>query len=154
PNRATAEEFLASGDFFWNAGIFVWRAKGLLAALDHFLPETSAVVRLDGEPLAAAYPALKKISIDFAVLEKHGGVLTIEADFTWSDVGSWTALAGIHGEDADRNTVVGAPHVGLDSHGLVVVGEGKRLIATVGLEDIVVVETADALLICRKDRVE
>jgi mannose-1-phosphate guanylyltransferase len=154
PNRATAEEFLAAGDFFWNAGIFVWRAKALLAALERELPETAAAVRLEGAALAERYPRVKKISIDFAVLERHPEVVMIEADFQWSDVGSWSALAGIHGTDAEGNTIVGARHAGLDSRGLVVVGDGERLVATVGLEDVVVVETKDALLICKKDRVE
>ncbi len=155
PDRATAEQLLAAGDHFWNAGIFIWRARALLAALERFLPETAAAVRLEGEPLAAAYPGLKKISIDFAVLEKHPDVLLIEADFSWSDVGSWNAFAALRGADGDGNVVAGAAHVGIDSRGLIVLGDnGPRVIATIGLEDVVIVDTPDALLVCRKDRVE
>lgn len=154
PDRATAEGYVASGEYYWNAGIFVWRAKDLLAALDRFLPETAAAVRLEGAPLAGAYPALRKISIDYAVLEKHEDVLTIEADFEWSDVGSWNAIPPLVGADAARNSAVGAAHLSLDSHGVLAVGPPGTVIATIGLEDIVIVQAEGALLVCRKDRVE
>jgi mannose-1-phosphate guanylyltransferase len=154
PDRVTAEAFVAQGGFFWNAGIFVWRAKALLGALERFLPATAAVVRLEGEALAAAWPGLTKVPIDIAVLEKHEEALVLEADFAWSDVGSWTALPPIHGADADGHTVLGATHVGVGSRGLIVVGDGRRVIATLGVEDLVIVDTPDALLVCRKDRVE
>jgi mannose-1-phosphate guanylyltransferase len=156
PDRATAEAFLAQGGFYWNAGIFVWRARALLAALDRFLPETAAVLRLEGDALEAAWLDLPKISIDFAVLEKHPEVVVVEADFAWSDVGSWTALPAIHGADADGNCAVGATHLHHQSRGVLAVGtgDGRRVIATVGLEDVVIVDTEDALLVCPKGRVE
>jgi mannose-1-phosphate guanylyltransferase len=154
PDRASAESYLASGEYYWNGGIFVWRARDLLRALDRFLPETAAAVRLEGEALARAYPALAKISIDYAVLERHEDVLVVEADFAWSDVGSWSAIPPLVGEDAQRNAVVGAAHVAIDSRGVLVVGEGADVVATIGLEDVVVVKAAGALLVCKKDRVE
>lgn len=154
PDRATAEEYLRSGEYYWNGGIFVWRAQDLLDALERFLPATAAAVRLEGEALAAAYAGLPKISIDYAVLEKHERVITIEADFEWSDVGSWNALPPIIGTDAEGNAAIGATHVALGSHGVLVVGDPGTLVATIGLEDVVVVQSGGATLVCRKDRVE
>jgi mannose-1-phosphate guanylyltransferase len=154
PDRATAERFVAAGGFFWNGGIFVWRARDLLAALERYLPATGAAVRLEGDALARAYPGLQKISIDFAVLEKHEDVVAVEADFEWSDVGSWNAVPPLVGEDAQGNAALGAAHVGLDSRGVLVVGDPGALIATIGLEDIVIVQAGQATLVCRKDRVE
>jgi len=156
PDKATAEAFLAQGGFFWNGGIFVWRAASMLAALDEFLPETGAVVRLEGAALEERWSSLKKISIDFAVLEKHPRVVVVEADFAWSDVGSWSALPAIHGVDGDGHTQVGVTAIHHGSKGVLAVGtgDGKRIITTVGLEDVVIVDTEDALLVCRKDRVE
>jgi mannose-1-phosphate guanylyltransferase len=156
PDRVSAEGFLAQGGFFWNAGIFVWRAQALLQALDRYLPETAAVVRCEGASLDLGWAGLKRISIDFAVLEKHPQVVVVEADFAWSDVGSWSALPAIHGADAEGNTSVAVTAVHHASKGVLVVGKGPgaRLVATVGLEDIVIVDTPDALLVCKKDRVE
>jgi mannose-1-phosphate guanylyltransferase len=154
PDRETAEKYLASGEFYWNGGIFVWRAKDLLAALDRHLPATGAAVRLEGEALARAYEALPKISIDFAVLEKHEDVAMIEADFEWSDVGSWNAVPPLVGTDAAGNAALGATHLALDSRGVLVAGDEGDLVATIGLEDLVVIRAGRATLVCRKDRVE
>jgi mannose-1-phosphate guanylyltransferase len=154
PDRAAAEEYLRSGDCYWNGGIFVWRAKDLLAALAEHLPETAAAVQLEGDALARAYPGLRKISIDYAVLEKHPDVAVIEADFEWSDVGSWNAIPPLIGADGEGNAAIGAAHVGLDSRGVLIVGEPGELVATIGLEDVVVVRAGNATLVCRKDRVE
>ena len=153
PDLETAKGYLESGQYDWNAGIFCWRAEALVAALEGALPETASAVKLRGSALAGAYAALNKISIDYGVLEKHPEVLGVAADFTWSDVGSWTALPGLFGADACGNTVTGARHVGLDSRNLIVQGDG-RLVATVGLEGVVIVQTADALLVCSRDRVQ
>ncbi|GIW73349.1 MAG: mannose-1-phosphate guanylyltransferase [Planctomycetota bacterium] len=155
PDRATAERLLAAGGVYWNAGIFCWRAAALLEALARALPEHARAVELEGAALAERYAALRRISIDHGVLEQHPEVLVIEADFAWSDVGSWTAVADLAGRDAEGNAVLGARHVGLDSRGCIIVGEPRGpLLATVGLEDVVIVQTAEATLVCARERVE
>jgi len=100
------------------------------------------------------FAAIKPISIDYAVLEKHPDVAVIEADFEWSDVGSWNAIPPLIGADGEGNAAIGAAHVGLDSRGVLIVGEPGELVATIGLEDVVVVRAGNATLVCRKDRVE
>jgi mannose-1-phosphate guanylyltransferase len=168
PDRTTAESYLAMGGHYWNAGIFIWRAKDLLAALERRLPATAAALARVGEAFASADPAavsaclareyspLKKISIDYAVLEAEPErVIVIEADFEWSDVGSLAAFPELFGADSGEVTVVNALHRGLDTRRTTVVGSGGgRLVATVGVEDIVIIETPDAVLVCRRDRVE
>jgi mannose-1-phosphate guanylyltransferase len=153
PDAATAEGYLAEGTFFWNAGIFCWRADALMQALGARLPETARAVALEGEALDAAYPALTKISVDYALLEHHPQVLVIEADFAWSDVGSWNALPGLLGEDAEGSTVLDATFVPIDCARTIAVGCG-RVIAAIGVSDLVIVQTPDATLVCHRDRVE
>lgn len=153
PNQAAAESFVDAGRFYWNCGIFIWRAQALLEALDRFLPKTADVVRREGSSLAPGYANLEKISIDYAVMERHPQVLMLEAGFSWSDVGSWHAVADFAERDEHNNAVLGCKHVGLDSHGCVVVGT-DRLVATVGLDNVVVVDTPDALLVCDRHRTE
>lgn len=167
PDRATAEQYIAAGGYYWNAGIFVWRARDLLDALARRLPATAAALARIGDAhatgpdafraaLAAEYPPLKKISIDYAVLEPEAErCFVVEVDFEWNDVGSWRALPELFGADADEVTVVNAVHRGLDTRRTTVVGTGGgRVVATIGVEDLVIVETPDAVLVCRRDRVE
>ncbi|RME75054.1 MAG: mannose-1-phosphate guanyltransferase [Planctomycetota bacterium] len=154
PDRATSEAYLATGNFYWNAGIFCWRADAMLAALEQRLPETARAVRLEGEALEAAYAGLPKISVDYALLEHHPEVLVVEADFAWSDVGSWNALPELLGADEHGCTVLGAEHVGLESENVIAVADDGSVIATVGVRDLVVVRTGDATLVCARDRVQ
>ncbi len=167
PDRAVAEGYIAAGGHYWNAGIFVWRARDLLQALGRRLPATAEALGRIGEAhgtgpeafraaLAAEYPTLRKISIDYAVLEPEAErCFVVEVDFEWSDVGSWRALPDLFGADAGEVTVANAVHRGLDTRRTTVVGSGGgRVIATVGVEDLVIVETPDAVLVCRRDRVE
>jgi mannose-1-phosphate guanylyltransferase len=164
PDRATAEAYLASGRYSWNAGMFVWRARTLLDALAVHLPETATgLARILGaaDRQAAAdevFPTLRKISVDYAVLEpasaEPGRVLTVAMDVEWLDVGSWPALAQTLDLDADGNAVRG-PAVLLDSRRNVVVSyEPAHLVATVGLSDCLVVHTADVTMVCPLDQAE
>jgi mannose-1-phosphate guanylyltransferase len=159
PDRARAEEFFAAGRFYWNSGIFVWRAATILEALERFEPEISkALQRLApavGTPdwesaLAAEFPKMKSISIDYAVLERADNVCVLEAPFEWDDVGSWQALARRRATDAAGNTVVGA-FCGVESSGCIVSTTGDHLVATIGLTDCVIVHTPDATLVARRD---
>lgn len=153
PNRATAEQYLESGRFLWNAGIFCASARRLLVELDTHLPVTGAAVRLiakDAARASALYPTLPSVSFDHGIMEKVDRVVTVPASVGWDDVGSWAALPNVRGVDASGNTVAGQALV-LDGTGNVVMSDDQTLIATVGLSDVVVVKSGDAILVIRKD---
>ena len=151
PTRPRAEALLARGDVLWNSGIFAWRVSAILAALRRHLP---AVVRTleaaGGRGLAAAYRRLRTVSIDHGVLEHAAEVAVVRARFDWSDVGSWAAVAALWAGGNGRNVLRGRS-LAIDSRGCLVDG-GKRLVAVLGVDDLVVVDTPDAVLVCRKDR--
>jgi mannose-1-phosphate guanylyltransferase len=161
PDRATAERYLASGEYLWNSGMFVWRARTVLDALADHLPETAAglaaVVAAPAGPdrdavLARVFPSLPKISIDYAVLEpaaaEPGRVAVVDLDVEWLDVGSWPALAHTLDTDPAGNAVRGLT-VLLDSSGNVVLSDDPdHLVALVGVRDSVVVHTADVTMVC------
>lgn len=162
PNRERAESYLRSGDYFWNSGMFVWRLGTIQKALADYLPEVaqameriqSAVDTKDYERvLKQTYSAMPSISIDYGVMEKADQILCVPASFGWDDVGSWSALGRLLPADRDGNVVRGA-HVSVDTKGCVVYSHTDRLVATVGLQDVVIVDTDDALLICHKDSVQ
>jgi mannose-1-phosphate guanylyltransferase len=160
PDRETAQTYLDAGRFYWNCGIFVWRADRILAALKQHEPEIhSRLQTLAGtvgtgqwdSALADEFPQMKKISIDYAVLERAGGVCVLEAPFEWDDVGSWQALPRLLGTDEHGNTV-DAAFCGLDTHGCIVRSTVEdHLIAAVGMDDCVIVHTPDATFVARKD---
>jgi len=163
PDLARAKEFVASGRHFWNSGMFVWRARAVLAEIDRLLPDLArelATVRgalgTDRLPavLAECYPRVPKISIDFGVMEKASRVLMVEADFEWDDVGSWKSVAAYRPTDADGNSLEGLAAAVETKGAYVVSTEDGHLVATLGLEDVVVVHTKDATLVCPKSRSE
>jgi mannose-1-phosphate guanylyltransferase/mannose-6-phosphate isomerase len=155
----TVEKYLATGEFFWNSGIFLWRADHFMAELQRHLPEhqrglleikeagdsSSESSRVDG-----IYTSLEAISVDHGVLEKSDRLAVIPADVGWSDVGSWTALKEILEKDAQGNVVQGDILL-LDTRDSLVRSE-ERLVATLGVEKLIVVDTADAVLVCHEDR--
>jgi mannose-1-phosphate guanylyltransferase len=161
PDRATAEAYLASGDYLWNSGMFVWRAQTVLDALARHLPETGAGLRriVAAGPgaardavLAEVFPTLEKISVDYAVLEpaatEPGRVLVADLDVDWLDVGSWPALAHTLGSDGAGNALRGSTVV-LDGSGNIVVSDDPdHVVALVGVRDSVVVHTADVTMVC------
>jgi mannose-1-phosphate guanylyltransferase len=158
PNRATAEEFLAAGKFYWNSGIFLWRASTILDALATKQPEMhrhiAAIADAMGsdrynDTLEREFAAIRGVSIDYAVMENYQNVVMIEAPFPWDDVGSWQALARLHASDADGNTVVGS-HVGIDTKGSIIHSQPGHTIATIGVEDLIVVQTENATLVAPK----
>ena len=160
PDVPTAEKFIEAGTFFWNAGIFVWKAKTILSALERFAPEIhvhiakiGAAVGSDSfaEVLDSEFKAINGTSIDYAVMENYDNVLVVEAPFEWDDLGNWTALPRLCGTDDDGNTIL-AKHLGIDTKGTVVRSDDDHLIVTLGMEDCIVVRTADATLVARKDQ--
>ena len=149
PDRPTAEAYVASGRYLWNAGMFCVSADRLLRELDDQLPATGRAVRdiAAGRPGASeAYAALVSISIDHAVMERAARVVTVPAAVGWDDVGSWAALPALRGADGDGNTTSG-PAVILGGTGNVAIGDDGTLIAMVGVSDLVVVKSGDAILI-------
>ena len=165
PNEETARQFLKAGNFYWNSGIFVWRAGRILELLKEFLPELySGLERLAARAKAAGWETavndefakLPSISIDNGVLEPlaarqsaEESVVVIPASFEWDDVGSWQALPKVLGTDHQRNTITGAS-CQIDTHDCVIRSSGDHLVATIGLNDFVVVHTHDATLIAPK----
>ena len=158
PQLADAQKYVAAGNFYWNSGIFVWKARTILAALQKHQPDLYAKIQkiaaAAGTPeqdavLAREFTAIKGISIDYAVMEHATDVAVVEAPFSWDDVGGWQSLARLHGTDENGNTIVGR-HLGLNTTGSIVRGEGEHLIVTLGLRDCLIVHTPDATLVANK----
>ena len=159
PDRLTAEQYVASGRHLWNAGIFCLTARRLLAELDVHLPQTAATVRqivrdnglvIDPRGL---YEALPSISFDHGVMEKTDRVVAVAAAVGWNDVGSWAALPEVRGADATGNTVAGTAVI-VDGTGNVVISDDDTLIATVGVSDLVVIKSGDAILVVKRDQAQ
>lgn len=158
PSRALAEEFLASGRFLWNSGQFFFRASAILEAIDAHLPGLAAglsALRTSGpESIHDIFPTLPSISIDHGVMEKAQGVRVVPADFGWSDVGSWTTAWELAAKDAAQNGVTDADTVLVDTDGCYVRARPGKIVALIGVSDLVVVDTDDALLIMPRDRAQ
>jgi mannose-1-phosphate guanylyltransferase len=158
PDRAHAEAFVQSGRYLWNAGIFVWKVRAIRDSLARHLPEAARRVDEivsswgDCERFPAAYSEIPEQSIDYGILEKADNVAVVAGEFGWDDIGSWSALLRLGPADADGNVVRGRV-LALSSRGNLVSSE-KRLIALVGVEGLVVIETEDAVLVCSADRVQ
>ena len=162
PDAATAEQFLAAGNFYWNAGMFFWKTSVLLDALRKFLPKTATLIaglpafsnRQFAARLADIFPRCENISIDYAVLERASNVVGIPAgDIGWNDVGSWNAVYELQKRDAQGNAVRGDSLIAESAGNYVDVGKNK-LIALLGVRDLIVVDTPDALLIADRSRAQ
>ncbi len=159
PNVASAIKYLATGEYYWNSGMFAWRGTTILDQLHKHLPQSRAAI---GEIAAAwksdarqaklqsIYPTLLRISIDFAVLERAEHVLVVEMGCHWVDVGSWPAMESVVHADGDGNVSACGRVIHLGSRGNIVVSEDNHLIATIGVDDLVVVHSPDATLICTR----
>ena len=159
PDIAQARDFLERGGFLWNSGMFVWKASTILTQIQRFLPELyEGLLKikeaigggLEEEVIEKVYPSLPSISIDYGIMEKAGDVLVIPGSFGWSDLGSWDSLWEISKKDQNQNAVRGR-FVGVDVRNSMIYSP-EKLVAIVGVSDIFVVETKDALLICRRSR--
>lgn len=158
PDLATAKKFVKAGHFAWNSGIFFWRADVVLAQLHRHLPKTAELLaslphfesRTFAGALARVFPRCENVSIDYAVLEKAEGVVGFPTgDIGWNDVGSWNAVYELLPKDADGNVARSAV-LAESARGNLVDAPGK-LVALVGVENLVVVDTGDALLVCRRE---
>jgi mannose-1-phosphate guanylyltransferase len=157
PNEPTARKYLKTKKYFWNAGIFLWKSSTFLREAKRLKPELATFVEEFPKGNAAAYlkqkfPALQKISVDYAIMEKASKVAVAEAKFDWDDMGSWTALPAHLPADAHGNTLRGAV-ASHDSTNNIALSHA-RLIALCGVKDLIVVEMADTILICHRDAAE
>lgn len=157
PNATRAAQYLASGDYVWNAGIFVWTAQAILAELERHAPELYGPLEaaLAQDRLAEVFPELPKISIDYALMEKTERAFVVPADFDWDDIGDWVALERLLSRgQQDPNTVVGT-HVGLEANGNIIYTEdADDVIVTLGVEQLVVVKRGNVVLLMHKNRVQ
>ena len=162
PPRADAERYAASGRHLWNAGMFCFTPRAILAALDTHAPAIAAAARLAASRMDAdatriavdpeAFDAMPDVSIDYAVMEKARGVVAVRAGFDWTDVGSWQAVGDLVAPDADGNRRQGES-VAIGTRDTMIHAE-DRVVATVGVRDLVIVDTADATLVAHRDHLQ
>lgn len=158
PDLETAEKFLAGGNYFWNSGIFIWRGDKILQEFAKHMPELHAqletIVRdgLDAPSFSQNWRGLQNETIDYGIMEQAERVAVIPLDAGWSDVGSWKALFDLMERD-DANNAVQGEHIGVETQGTLIY-TNKRLVATIGLENMIIIDTDDALLICPQDRAQ
>ena len=161
PDRAKAEEYVASGNYMWNSGMFMWHVGAIIRAFETYLPFISKIMEQispalntpdESAAIAEAYAAVDSISIDYGIMEKADNVLTLPIDVGWSDVGSWASLEEVWECDENGNAAKGQCVI-IESRGCVI-SSPEKLTAVLGLQDLVVVDTPDALLVCRKDRAQ
>lgn len=158
PDLETAKAYLATEQYLWNSGMFTWKVSTILNNLNRFLPETyEGLVRIqtsigtseEAVVLEKEFSAFQSVSIDYGVMEKAENIYILSGSFGWDDVGSWLAVGRIRKSNEFGNVISGNA-VTVDTKECIIQGE-EKLIATVGLEDVIVVDTKDALLICHKD---
>ncbi len=157
PTVEKAQEYLEAGNYMWNSGIFVWQAQRFLNQLQTHLPQTYEALDTaftDGSPeaLQHAYESIPDISVDYAIMEKVSDVVAIPAEFGWRDVGDWNALYELMSHDADGNASEGAS-VLLDTKNSGFLMR-RKLVAAIGVEDLIAVDTPDVLLLVRRDRTQ
>lgn len=164
PDYDTALKYVESGNYAWNSGMFIWKASVILDKFKEYIPDIYDELNKIGDSMSTpdevsvineVYPKIRKISVDYAIMEpsaKKGDVLVVPGDFGWNDVGSWDMMKVIHDEDAQGNIIVG-DGLAIDTTNTVINSTG-RLVAVVGADNLVVVETEDAVMVCSKDKAQ
>ena len=161
PDLERANAYIESGNYAWNSGMFVWKASTILRYFEKLLPDIYDKLMIIKETMGtsseydvirAIYDTIPKISIDYGIMERADSVYMLEGDFGWNDIGSFDALPALYVSDTKGNVVRGE-NVLIDSSDNIIVGNGK-MIATVGVNNLIIVETDDALLVCAKDRAQ
>jgi len=161
PDRDLAKTFVASGDFLWNAGIFVWQVRNIVKAFEQLLPELHEMFDAEKsnyntpkekEAIDRIYPQCVNISIDYAIMEKADNVYVIPSSFGWSDLGTWASAYETIEKDYLDNAVAGNQVMIFDATKNMIHADNKKLIVVQGLEDYIIVDTKDVLLICQKDK--
>lgn len=161
PNLELAKAFISSGEFLWNAGIFIWQVKNIITAFEKYMPEMYDVFAAEMDKfntpdeiqaINEIYPQCTNISIDFGVMEKADNVYVIPSSFGWSDLGTWNSAYENLEKDYLGNAVAGENIIVFDSHRCMIHNQNDKLLVLQGMEDFIVVDTEDVLLICKKDQ--
>ena len=161
PDEALAKTFVASGDFLWNAGIFVWQVKNIIKAFEKHLPEIHEIfdtekhlfnTKKEKQAIEKIYPQCVNISIDYGIMEKADNVYVIPSSFGWSDLGTWASAYENLEKDYLANAVTGNNVVIIDATKNIVHADNKKLVLLQGLDDFIIVDTRDVLLICKKEK--
>ena len=161
PDEETAKKYIKSGDYLWNSGMFIWKASTILSYMEWLLPDVYHCLSEIGdamgtekeqETIEKIYPLIPKISIDYGIMEKADNVLVIPGNFGWNDIGSLDMLCLMKEADENGNVRYGET-LCEDSSNCIIYGTDK-LVATMGLENMIVVQTKDAVLVCPKDRAQ
>lgn len=161
PNLEKAEEYLASGDYAWNSGMFIWKASTIMNNFEKYLPKVYEDLQKIGKAMGTEqeqsvieeiYPGIESISIDYGIMERSEDVKIIPGEFGWNDVGSWDTLGVLYDADENGNVIVGN-QINIDTKDCISFSK-KRLITTVGVENLIIVETDDAIMVCDKSRAQ
>ncbi|MDO5292479.1 MAG: mannose-1-phosphate guanylyltransferase [bacterium] len=161
PDYKKAKEYYENGNYAWNSGMFIWKASAILENIKRFLPRVYSVLEKIGESMNTPYEKqtieelynrIPSISIDHGVMERSDDVVVIPAEFGWNDVGSWDTLGALYEMDSDGNVIKGS-QINIDTKNCISYSE-DRFIATIGVENLIVVETKDAVLVCKKDQAQ
>lgn len=161
PDLPTAKKYLSSGKYLWNSGMFVWKISSIMANMKEFMPDVAEgagrIAASFGSPdfeevLVREFTAFPSESVDFGIMEKASDIYTLPGSFGWDDVGSWLAVERINETDENKNFISGDV-IAVDAERTTVCG-GKRLIAAIGTEDLIIVDTDDVLLVCSKNNTQ
>ncbi|MBI1221164.1 MAG: NTP transferase domain-containing protein [Bacteroidetes bacterium] len=161
PSLELAQTFLDSGDFLWNAGIFIWNLESILSAFETHLPEMNQLfvnaantlgTNKETETIASAYQMCTNISIDYGVLEKADNAFVYPGDFGWSDLGTWSSLYDVHKKDNNENAINGKLVNAIDSRGNMIAVPDSKLVVVNGVENLIIVESEKVLLVCDRSR--
>ncbi|MFD2672009.1 mannose-1-phosphate guanylyltransferase [Marinicrinis sediminis] len=164
PDKETAESYVQKGHFFWNSGIFIWRTAVIRSYIQQLMPEVHEVLqsmkiaisegnKSTASIVQAEFKRMPSQSIDYGIMEKAPHIFVIPYDHGWDDVGSWTALERINDTDENGNVMKGNHILSVDTKRCIIEGNGK-LIATLGIEDLIVIDTEDVTLICTKEKAQ
>ncbi|MFU8773347.1 MAG: mannose-1-phosphate guanylyltransferase, partial [Anaerolineales bacterium] len=165
PDEDNAKQMIESGDYAWNSGMFVWQVEKIMSEFQRQMPDLASVLEEIGqawdtddqrEVLDRLWPGIKPQTIDYGIMEGAQDVAVIPAEgLEWNDVGSWDSFFDVLPPDENGNILMGENHIGLDTQGSLIFSESEeRLIVTIGVEDLVVVDGQDVLLVCRKDQAQ
>lgn len=161
PDLLTAKKYIESGEYAWNSGMFIWKTSTILQQFKQYLPEIYLCLEQISQSIGTEdersvieqiYPLIPSISIDYGIMEKSPDVVVLTGEFGWNDLGSWDTLDTIYEADKSGNIIRGE-QVNIDTHNCISVSNG-RLIATCGVEDLIIVETDDVILVCAKDKAQ
>lgn len=161
PNKRMAQTYLEQKNYAWNSGMFVWKASTILKNFERYLPRVYRKLRMiyealdtpeEEQVLKEIYPSIQSISIDYGIMERSDDVMVLLGEFGWNDVGSWDTLSALYEKDSNGNVIKGE-QINLDTKNCICYAK-NRLVATIGVENLIIVETNDAILVCEKSQAQ